>query len=245
MRYGLDFGTSNSAISLFEDERVRVLPVDPGQARPEIMNTLVYIRRDGQISIGRAASEAYYRDNVGREAVKQRITTDQTFKSYFASTGEIEEQIVIEVDINQPGRFFQAIKSFLPEDGYGGTEVWGKFMTLEQLVALYLGEMKRRADEYLGREIDSVVLGRPVFFSPDGSGDDLAEERLRRAAELAGFREIHFQYEPVAAALHYEQELAGPEEYVLVFDFGNRATAATTSWRPTGGLSAGIPSTKK
>ncbi|MBN9392500.1 MAG: Hsp70 family protein [Chloroflexi bacterium] len=220
MRYGLDFGTSNSAISLFEDERVRVLPVDPGQARPEIMNTLVYIRRDGQISIGRAASEAYYRDNVGREAVKQRITTDQTFKSYFASTGEIEEQIVIEVDINQPGRFFQAIKSFLPEDGYGGTEVWGKFMTLEQLVALYLGEMKRRADEYLGREIDSVVLGRPVFFSPDGSGDDLAEERLRRAAELAGFREIHFQYEPVAAALHYEQELAGPEEYVLVFDFG-------------------------
>ena len=220
MRYGLDFGTSNSAISLFEDEQVKVLPVDPGQGRPEIMNTLVYIRRDGQISIGRAASEAYYRDNVGRESVKQRVVTDQTYKSTFGEFKEVTEQVVIEVDINQPGRFFQAIKSFLPEDGYGGTEVWGKFMTLEELIALYLREMKRRADEHIGREIDGVVLGRPVFFSPDGSGDELAEGRLRRAAELAGFREIHFQYEPVAAALHYEQELAGPEEYVLVFDFG-------------------------
>lgn len=220
MRYGLDFGTSNSAISLFEEGHVRVLPVDPGQVRPEIMSTLIYIRRKGEIAIGRAASESYYRDNVGREAVKQRVVTDQTFKSTFGEFKEVTEQVVIEVDINQPGRFFQAIKSFLAEDGYGGTEVWGKFMTLEELVALYLREMKQRADAHLGRTIDGVVMGRPVFFSADGSGDDLAEGRLRRAAELAGFKEVHFQYEPVAAALHYEQELAGPEEYVLVFDFG-------------------------
>jgi hypothetical chaperone protein len=220
MRYGLDFGTSNSAISIFTEGQARVIPVDPGQGRPEIMSTLIYIRRDGEIAIGRAASENYFRDNVGREAVKQRVTTDQTYKSTFGELGEFTEQVVVEVDISQPGRFFQSIKSFLSEDGYGGTDVWGKFLTLEELVSLYLREIKQRADAHIGQSIDSVVLGRPVYFSPEGKGDDLAEERLRRAAQLAGFNEVHFQYEPVAAALHYEQELAGPEEYVLVFDFG-------------------------
>jgi hypothetical chaperone protein len=220
MRYGLDFGTSNSAIALFSEGQAKVLPVDPGQSRPEIMSTLIYIRRDGEIAVGRAASESYYRDNVGREVVKQRVTTDQTFKTNVGVFGDYTEQVVIEIDLNQPGRFFQAIKSFLAEDGYGGTDIWGKFLTLEELVALYLREMKQRADAQVGQPIDGVVMGRPVFFSAGGSGDDLAEGRLRRAAELAGFTEVHFQYEPVAAALHYEQELAGPEEYVLVFDFG-------------------------
>jgi hypothetical chaperone protein len=65
-----------------------------------------------------------------------------------------------------------------------------------------------------------VVLGRPVNFAPDGEGDDVAQERLREGAKLAGFKEVHFQYEPVAAALHYELELADHEEFVLVFDFG-------------------------
>ena len=134
--------------------------------------------------------------------------------------GEVTEIITVEVDLNQPGRFFQAIKSFLPDEDYAGTEIWGKFTTLEELVAVYLKIMKERADAQVGQAVDGVVMGRPVFFSSDGTGDDVAQERLRSAATLAGFKEVHFQYEPVAAALHYELEMAQKEEFVLVFDFG-------------------------
>jgi hypothetical chaperone protein len=235
MLYGLDFGTSNSAISVLPEGagQVQVLPVDPGQARPEIMNTLIYVRRDGTTVVGRAASEAYYKDNVGREVVKQRVDSGQTVKSYVSLIGEVTEKIMVEVEVNQPGRFFQAIKSFLSDEDYAGTEIFGKFTTIEELVAIYLRTMKQRADEQFGQEIEGVVMGRPVYFSPGGKGDELAQERLKTAAQLAGFKEVHFQYEPVAAALHYEMELAEREEYVLVFDFGG-GTLDTTLVRVGG-----------
>jgi hypothetical chaperone protein len=223
MRYGLDFGTSNSAISLLRDngQHVEVLPVDPGAGRSDIVSTLIYIRRDGEAFIGREASESYYRDNVGREAAKVRVDTGKRIRSHvLGEGGDVIEAIIAEEDVSLPGRFFQAIKSFLSDEEYGGTEVWGKFMSIEEIVAVYLKTMKERADAHIGQSVDSVVLGRPVYFSPDGKGDKTAQERLERAARIAGFNDIHFQYEPVAAALHYELELADAEEYVLVFDFG-------------------------
>ncbi len=221
MLYGLDFGTSNSAISLLMDNGpVRVLPVDPGQKRPEIINSLIYFRRDGSFLVGRAASEAYYQDNVGREVVKELVNTGETYKSFISGFGEVTEKLVVAVDQNQPGRFFQSIKSFLPDEDYAGTEVFGTFMTLEAIVATYLKILKDRADQQVGQSVEGVVLGRPVIFGPGGTGDDLAQERLKSAAIMAGFKEVHFQFEPVAAALHYEQEISAKEEIVLVFDFG-------------------------
>jgi hypothetical chaperone protein len=222
MLYGLDFGTSNSTISLFSEaeKRIITIPVEQGHERADIINTLIYIGRDGRQLIGREASDAYFKDNVGREVVKSKVNTGETFKSYVSVMGEVTESIVIEVDTGVPGRFFQSIKSFLGDEFYSGTEIWGKFMGIEELVALFLGELKKRADSYNGQAVDGVVLGRPVYFSPDGTGDEIAQERLREGAKLAGFKEIHFQYEPVAAALHYEKDMAQQEEFVLVFDFG-------------------------
>jgi hypothetical chaperone protein len=220
MIYGLDFGTSNSAISLLRDNKVEVLPVEQSKNRPEIVPTLIYIGRDGSQVIGRSASESYFRDNVGREVVKQRINTGESIKTFHASTGEVEREIIIEADVNQPGRFFQALKSSLSDDLYSGTDVFGTFRSIEELVSLFLKQLKTGADEFIGQEIDAVVMGRPVFFSTGGEGDELAQARLSKAANLAGFKEVHFQYEPVAAALYYEMEMAQGEELVLVFDFG-------------------------
>ena len=64
------------------------------------------------------------------------------------------------------------------------------------------------------------MLGRPVFFVDDDPARDAQAERaLRRAAQRAGFREVEFQYEPIAAAFDYEQAVCG-EEKVLVADIG-------------------------
>lgn len=221
MLYGLDFGTSNSAVSLLRENtgKVEVLPTEQNQARPEIMSTLIYVARNGQTSVGQAASDAYYRDNVGRDVVKQRVWTKETVKAV-VSTSYVEEFMAYDVDVNLPGRFFQAIKSFLAEDAYVGTDIWGKFTSIEALVAIFLRTIKERADALVGEDVKGVVLGRPVYFSTDGGNNELAQERLETAAKLAGFEEVHFQYEPVAAALYYEMELAEREENILVFDFG-------------------------
>jgi hypothetical chaperone protein len=70
-----------------------------------------------------------------------------------------------------------------------------------------------------GQDVKKVVLGRPAVFSDDSEKEECAKTRLLEAARIAGFEEIHFQIEPIAAALYYELSLTKPE-VVLVADFG-------------------------
>jgi hypothetical chaperone protein len=68
-------------------------------------------------------------------------------------------------------------------------------------------------------DIHAVTLGRPVKFAETETIDQLAEETLRQAAQEAGFQTVHFEYEPVAAALYYEKSLEYSQN-VMIFDFG-------------------------
>lgn len=61
-------------------------------------------------------------------------------------------------------------------------------MNLENLIALFLSEMRKRANEHFGKDVDSVVLGRPARFSRKEEDDRFAEACLEKAAKLAGFR---------------------------------------------------------
>ncbi|HLM46699.1 MAG TPA: Hsp70 family protein, partial [Myxococcaceae bacterium] len=88
----------------------------------------------------------------------------------------------------------------------------------------------RRVREAVGAQVgappDSVTLGRPALFSSEPEADALAEQRLRKAAEVAGFTQIQFLIEPIAAALAYEAQLSR-DELVLVADFGAGTTDLT------------------
>jgi len=89
------------------------------------------------------------------------------------------------------------------------------------LIAIYLREVRQRVEAETGQAADSVTLGRPVNFAGSGveASNQRAENRLRRAAEIAGFHDVTFELEPVAAALHYELTAEKPQN-VVVFDFG-------------------------
>ncbi len=117
------------------------------------------------------------------------------------------------------GRIFRSVKKYLPETGFNGTAVHGRFFNLSELVAVFLRELKARADAHFGEESTSVVLGRPAAFSLDGEADKLAERRLEAAARLAGFKSVAFCPEPVAAAYEFRHRLTEPKT-VLVADFG-------------------------
>jgi hypothetical chaperone protein len=97
--------------------------------------------------------------------------------------------------------------------------VGSHFYFLEDIIALYLYITRQRAEETLGTELKRIVLGRPVRFSFNAQDDQLARERLLKAAFRAGYEEVYLQYEPIAAAYHYESTIQR-EQNVLIFDFG-------------------------
>ena len=131
----------------------------------------------------------------GKEAIKEYISAD----------GE--------------GRFFRSVKKFLPERNYNGTIVFNKTMNISDIVATFLGEMRRRANKFTGENVEKIVLGRPALYSLDATDDKLAQDRMQKACELAGFKEVVFCPEPVAAGLAYGHGNSG-QKIILIADFG-------------------------
>ncbi|HTN84860.1 MAG TPA: Hsp70 family protein [Sorangium sp.] len=117
------------------------------------------------------------------------------------------------------GRFIRSIKKYLPDRGFSGTQIGGRLVTIEDLIGRFLKEMRDQANRHFQADVARVVLGRPAKFSTEPADDRLAEERLERAARIAGFRDVFFCPEPVAAAHDFHLEL-DRGAVVLVADFG-------------------------
>ena len=119
------------------------------------------------------------------------------------------------------GRLMRSMKSLLGTSLIDGqTEVQGRRLAYKQLLTQYITELKKRAELASQTSFDQAVFGRPVFFIDDNpAADQKAEQTLREIAQDAGFKDIAFQYEPIAAALDYESRMT-QEELVLVVDIG-------------------------
>jgi hypothetical chaperone protein len=214
----MDFGTTNSGVATF-DGQVHLLPLDPANSvNPAVVRTMLYISNRHQYLYGRAAINEYYERNHGRPVKLRREYVGEISLTY-ADLGTFFRDVYVWVDELEPGRLFRSLKTFLQDESYLGTAVWGRYYTLEDLVAVFLRLLKERAQRELGAEVDEIVLGRPVKFGDTPKGDALAEERLARAAILAGYKRAYFELEPIAAALYYGQAVHTPQR-ILVFDFG-------------------------
>ena len=119
------------------------------------------------------------------------------------------------------GRLMRSMKSLLGTSLIDGqTEVGGRALPFRMLLAQFIGELKRRAEQAAGREFSSAVFGRPVHFIDDSAEHDRqAEDTLAEIARAVGFKDIAFQFEPIAAAFDYESQIAR-EELVLIADIG-------------------------
>lgn len=217
IKVGIDFGTSNSGVAVYDGRHVKLLPVDPQNVLPEVIKTVMYITRDYRCSIGQEAVENYYRDNVNRQRrfVKQWAGEIDVY----GSDMHYVRDIYVYVDELQPGRLLQYLKTALRKEKYTGTQVFERYFTVGDLAKTYLSLLKQRAEDILGEPIDAVTLGRPVKFSESPEQDHKAQETLRQAAHEAGFKEVDFELEPIAAALDYEQSIGKPQN-VVILDFG-------------------------
>jgi hypothetical chaperone protein len=125
------------------------------------------------------------------------------------------------------GRFIKSIKQILSKSSFIETRIQNRRYNASDLVALILMELKARADEITGQDCRKAVIGRPVFFDDDDTQKDtLAQTRLNKAAEIAGFNDIRTQFEPLGAAFAYEKSLQAKEN-VLVADLGGGTTDFT------------------
>lgn len=208
--YGIDYGTSNSAIAVAYPGRVEVVPAESGLSGLTLAS-VAYLHRDGAREAGEAAVARYLAQGHLRHTCLHcplvRYGAETDCRQATRNGG------------CQDTRLITGVKRDLSRTDFTGTHSWARDFELPDLISIVLGRLKRSADEWSGGGVDRVVLGHPVVFP----GADLAErshqaalERLREGARLAGFRRVELFAEPAAAVLG---EIL-PEGLVLSVDFG-------------------------
>lgn len=150
----------------------------------------------------------------GGHVLRSLLYTPENNKWFFG-----QEAIQEYVNHEGEGRFFRSIKKFLPEPSYNGTIVFNRNMNISEMVAVFLKEMRLRADKMTGQKVERLVLGRPALYSLNKEYDQLAQDRMQKASEIAGFKEVIFCPEPIAAGLDYTSAVK-KEKMVLIADFG-------------------------
>lgn len=120
------------------------------------------------------------------------------------------------------GRLMRSMKSILGSPLAETTTDLGdgSGIAYTEIIARFLRHLKQKAETCAGAPIGRTVLGRPIFFvDDDPRADRLAQDQLEAAARTVGFSDVHFQYEPIAAAFDYESRQTA-ERLVLVADIG-------------------------
>ena len=189
---GLDFGTTNSAIAVADAD---------GAAR------LAAFEADGGMTTT-FRSILYFFHPKDEAAEGRRVVAGPA-------------AIPASRDADPRGRFIQSMKSFLTSRLFEQTQLFNRVYRLEDLIAIIVRDLRAAALQQFGGLGGAVVVGRPVRFAGASNDDDaaLALERLQAAVRQAGFEQVAFEYEPVAAAAYYETQL-DHDELVLIADFG-------------------------
>ncbi|MBZ9847066.1 Hsp70 family protein [Mesorhizobium sp. CA14] len=119
------------------------------------------------------------------------------------------------------GRLMRSLKSVLGSSlANEKTRIKARQIGFVDIIGLFIDHLKKRLEEDAGGPVDNVVLGRPVqFVDDDAAADSKAQGELEKAARAQGFKHIAFQFEPIAAALDYEQKVSR-EELALIVDMG-------------------------
>jgi hypothetical chaperone protein len=143
------------------------------------------------------------------------------FFSFEADAVFFGRRAVNEYVTGADGRLMRSIKSVLGTALFADTtRVKREALAFSDILGFFVAELKKRAEAGLGESVDEIVCGRPVrFVDDDDEADALAQRQLEAAVRAQGYRHVEFQFEPIAAALDYEQEVTG-EELALVADIG-------------------------
>lgn len=221
MFIGFDYGTANCSIAVCHQGTPRLLTLENGQ--PLLPSMIAAPTRE-------AVTEWLYRHHQIPTPDSESTALLQRALRY-----NREEDIRVQPDSVQFGLsalqhyiadpeevwFVKSPKSFLGASGLRPQQL----ALFEDLVCAMMQHIRLQGEMQLDSAIEQAVIGRPINFQGNGGeeANSQAQGILLRAAQRAGFRDVAFQYEPVAAGLEFEATLS-EEKCVLVVDIGGGTT---------------------
>jgi hypothetical chaperone protein len=225
---GLDFGTSNSAVAWFDGIELRFAAVEV--ASP-ILPTAIHLSKEFVGTTGSQAIERYVEENSARlvhlvpEVIGQASgeISDQSTDTERGELETVRNNIYGPlVDLGLPGRLFLGLKRLLGNRAIDRLFVFNRAYRLVALLTPILLRLRENVERELQQPVGDVHIGRPVDFEGgDESRNVLATQRLSEACEHAGFRQLEFYPEPVAATLSFLwKQGATSNGTVLTVDFG-------------------------
>ncbi|ANL27187.1 HSP70 family molecular chaperone protein [Rhizobium phaseoli] len=190
---GLDFGTTNTVLATADGGATRSMAFTSTAGTADSMRTALSFMKDAQLGASALKVEA------GHAAIRQFI--------------------------DNPGecRFLQSVKTFAASALFQGTLIFAKRHNFEDLMEVFIRRLRNYAGDSWPSDVSRIVTGRPVHFAGASPDPDLATQRYNEALSRFGFPEIHYVYEPVAAAFYFAQNLKR-DATVLVADFGGGTT---------------------
>ena len=188
---GIDLGTTNSCVSVFEGNEPVVIANSEGKRTTP---SVVAFVDGGERKVG---------DPAKRQAITNPKRTVYSIKRFM---GENWQQVQKEVS--------RVPYPVVNDNGMPRVDIDGRHYTPQEISAMILQKMKKTAEDYLGQEVTEAVITVPAYFS------DSQRQATKEAGQIAGLDVKRIVNEPTAAALAYGIDKANKDMKVAVFDLG-------------------------
>ena len=188
---GIDLGTTNSCVAVFEGNEPVVIANSEGKrTTPSVVGFV----ENGERKIG---------DPAKRQAITNPKKTVYSIKRFMGENWQQTEKEISRVPYN-----------VVNEGGYPRVDIDGRKYTPQEISAMILQKMKKTAEDYLGQEVTDAVITVPAYFS------DSQRQATKEAGQIAGLNVRRIVNEPTAAALAYGVDKANKDMKIAVFDLG-------------------------
>ena len=188
---GIDLGTTNSCVAVFEGNEPVVIANSEGKrTTPSVVGFV----DNGERKIG---------DPAKRQAITNPKNTVYSIKRFMGENWQQTEKEIARVPY-----------SVVNEGGYPRVDINGRKYTPQEISAMVLQKMKKTAEDYLGQEVTEAVITVPAYFS------DSQRQATKEAGQIAGLEVKRIVNEPTAAALAYGVDKANKDMKIAVFDLG-------------------------
>ena len=188
---GIDLGTTNSCVAVFEGNEPVVIANSEGKrTTPSVVGFV----KDGERKVG---------DPAKRQAITNPKNTVYSIKRFMGETYAQCEKETSRVPF-----------TVVNEGGYPRVDIEGRKYTPQEISAMVLQKMKKTAEDYLGQEVTDAVITVPAYFS------DSQRQATKEAGQIAGLNVRRIVNEPTAAALAYGVDKANKDMKIAVFDLG-------------------------
>ena len=189
---GIDLGTTNSCVAVFEGNEPVVIANSEGKRTTP---SIVAFTKEGERKVG---------DPAKRQAITNPKNTVYSIKRFM---GETYDQVQTEIS-RVP---YSVVRG---DNNTPRVDIDGRLYTPQEISAMVLQKMKKTAEDYLGQEVTEAVITVPAYFS------DSQRQATKEAGQIAGLEVKRIINEPTAAALAYGLDKSNKDMKIAVFDLG-------------------------